>query len=498
MIDGVVEAPIFDTTNEKIIVRHLLAAALSLYFRKKPHMFHDTETFIYEDKMQDFKNYLAHKPSELNSYIDQYILSNEDLKHLRNFKWVSLIDAPSSRVNLFLSDLQDKVKDYEEAEKKAQFDRNYAQAGYYQNRLKMLKNENVITLLSRYAVIPKYGFPVDVVQLDASNRLNKEYLLQRDLSIAISEYAPDSEVIVDGQKVVSRYIKQPAAGSLEKYYYALCPDCLTAIVSDTELDLEQTCPHCHKKFVSTKRSFLVPSLGFVTDRKQIRATTIRPIKTYTGKIRYLGGGVDESEEVSYKDLITLQYIRNDKLSVINESGFYYCPKCGYTKKHARSTAPTFKEKNPHETFDGYPCKNQILERTSLGHIYPTDVIRIRLNISAGEDELITLVFALLEGISQELQIERTDVNGLVIGNAARGRELVLFDQVPGGAGYVKSLTDISVLEKVLKTSLEIVSRDCCDEETTCNSCLRNYYNQSFYKQMKRRYAKEILTQLLEG
>lgn len=48
--------------------------------------------------------------------------------------------------------------------------------------------------------IPKYGFPVDVVELQIYKEgiIDNSYDLSRDLKIAISEYAPDSEIIVDG------------------------------------------------------------------------------------------------------------------------------------------------------------------------------------------------------------------------------------------------------------------------------------------------------------
>ena len=36
--------------------------------------------------------------------------------------------------------------------------------------------------------------------------INEKIKLERDLSIAISEYAPESEVIVNKKKYVSRYI----------------------------------------------------------------------------------------------------------------------------------------------------------------------------------------------------------------------------------------------------------------------------------------------------
>ena len=61
-------------------------------------------------------------------------------------------------------------------------------------RMKTIADERTLNFLSRKAVIPKYGFPVDVVELDvksADDRSNG-VALQRDLSQAIAEYAPEA------------------------------------------------------------------------------------------------------------------------------------------------------------------------------------------------------------------------------------------------------------------------------------------------------------------
>ena len=50
----------------------------------------------------------------------------------------------------------------------------------------------------------------------------------------------------------------------------------------------------------------------------------------------------------------------------------------------------------------------------------------------------------------------------------------------------------------LENALYKVSQNCCDEETSCYNCLRNYYNQSQHNKLKRKYAKEIISVLLDS
>ena len=66
-------------------------------------------------------------------------------------------------------------------------------------RKKTIADEQTLNFLSRKAVIPKYGFPVDVVELDvrSSDGRPTGVALQRDLSQAIAEYAPGGKVVAN-------------------------------------------------------------------------------------------------------------------------------------------------------------------------------------------------------------------------------------------------------------------------------------------------------------
>ena len=58
-----------------------------------------------------------------------------------------------------------------------------------------------VEFLVRNNVLPKYGFPVDTVELhqNANNATDKKLQMVRDLQLAISEYAPDAQVVADGK-----------------------------------------------------------------------------------------------------------------------------------------------------------------------------------------------------------------------------------------------------------------------------------------------------------
>lgn len=112
------------------------------------------------------------------------------------------------------------------------------------------------------------------------------------------------------------------------------------------------------------------------------------------------------------------------------------------------------------------------------------------------DTALSVLFAILEGISMTFNIERNDIGGLIY-SVENGKpyDLILYDAVAGGAGQVKRLKDNSLIE-VLENALRKVSQDCCAEDTSCYNCLRNYNNQRLHNHIKRGLAKEALTDIL--
>ncbi len=107
---------------------------------------------------------------------------------------------------------------------------------------------------------------------------------------------------------------------------------------------------------------------------------------------------------------------------------------------------------------------------------------------------------LLEGACNALSIERQDVDGTLYpcaGEPARPA-LVLFDDVPSGAGHVKRMATQENLDLVFKRTWELASR--CSRggevaDTSCYGCLRNYTNQYCHDKLKRGYVIDFVRML---
>lgn len=503
MIAGTVKPPKFKVDNSKIMIRHILASAFSYFFRDNPEYFKDMD-FVYKMQCEPFKEYLLKHPKSLGEYIDHWVLKNTELNEYKNFKWINVLLEDESILSRFINEMTDKIQIFQQAEQDSIKNGEYDLAKYFQYQITALSRESMVSLLSENAVIPKYGFPVDIVSLNVIGRMGKntELDLTRSMMVAISEYAPDSEVVADGNKYVSRYINLPRryGGLLPRRYYYACDHCHETMVSLEPFKETDFCKSCGQNIQKKNQYFLIPDLGFSSLISEKRSKTTRPIKTYASEIKYLGGGKIDQEMAMLNGKIVLTPIVEDQLAVINDPGFYYCPQCGYAKKDHKNFRPVINEKKTHRTSFGSECLNKRLERISLGYVFYTDVIRLQLQLTKPleREEAITFVYGVLEGMAKFLQIEIGDINGVITRNSNGEYDLILFDQVAGGAGYVRQLANEEILIQVLQTALKIVSGDCCEEETTCYSCLRSYYNQSYHDIMKKKYVKKIIEELLES
>lgn len=112
---------------------------------------------------------------------------------------------------------------------------------------------------------------------------------------------------------------------------------------------------------------------------------------------------------------------------------------------------------------------------------------------------ISELVGIFEGRSIALSIDRRDIDGIVERNFEQKiYDILIYDSVPGGAGYVKRLLDKIAVKKALEAARDKISHDCCDENTSCYNCLCNYYNQAFHARLKRKYAKEVIGEALDS
>ena len=171
------------------------------------------------------------------------------------------------------------------------------------------------------------------------------------------------------------------------------------------------------------------------------------------------------------------------------SGFLLCDWCGWgAPNHGRSP------KTHSDPLRSRPCSGPLRWR-SLGHGYETDILRLRLDAPGLDrpEQWQSLLYALLEGACEGLEISRGDLDGAVHAGADGHSGLVLFDTVPGGAGgalRVAKAWDVVVAAAARRTG----SCDC-GPETSCYGCLRTHRNERCHEALSRGAALAVLDSL---
>ena len=481
VVNGTVHPPRLRMTNEKIILRHMVATTLSTFFRENRVRFSKVENFVggwSSPRAASDLRAFCEGNGELTHSLCQIVPENMHGRvGLEDNTWIDKIAGSQSRFALVEAEV---CADYSgmEALRKKYFEQGKdSYVGRVGKRMKTIAEESTLNFLSRKAVIPKYGFPVDVVELDtrSSDGNPTGVALQRDLSQAIAEYAPGGKVVANKLEWESCGVKAVAgkAWPVRCYQY----DDARNFIQWNEGDLSRS---------SSARKYLIPEFGFVTALfKKPSEPRGRARRLYTTRPFFLGFGKESHPEA--KTIFGVRVTKASGILVIlcegrNREGFYICRSCG-----THMTRPQGKHRSPSDS----ECKGT-LGRFSLGHELVTDVVRLQFSQLCGEWDAYSVAYAVLLGAAETLNVPDTDLNVTITGGDNAGESaIVLYDNVPGGAGLVAQLEQEEVFSEVLHNAQARVQGNCgCD--SSCYGCLRSYRNQFAHLYLNRKQALENL------
>ncbi|MFQ5906227.1 MAG: helicase-related protein, partial [bacterium] len=230
MVSGEISAPHFKIANEKVVRRHVYATALAAFWREHPETFGKVASFFFRDDRSGpdlFADYLADRPEALRVSL-QRIVPQELYQHLQldDWGWTSgLLDEDEGVLSKAVDEVTTDVEALQGARERLM--RQNKPSDFILRRINTIKRRYLINHLSSRNVIPKYGFPVDVVELQIWHHADeaKRLELDRDLRIALSEYAPSSQVVAGGKLWTSRYLKKVPNREWPRYKYAVCDYC---------------------------------------------------------------------------------------------------------------------------------------------------------------------------------------------------------------------------------------------------------------------------------
>lgn len=380
--------------------------------------------------------------------------------------------------------------------------------------------------LSRAAVIPTYSFPVSSINLEVVRDLNAhggsdDIELNRDATLAISEYAPGAEVVAAGRIWTSAGIaRRMSAGSGEAWmdegFLQICDACRHVRRFDEWDDRDQDCPACQARLAPPRR--FVQPFGFVTSYKGRKGGE-------PGAARLRPRAVDEArlltraspEAMRTTDLLGVTTFfasaragaeAEGRMVVVNRgpkgAGYLRCPRCEHAEpapSHDRATVTTthFDPRN------GTSCPvTELKNPVDLAHVFSTDIRVLRMahpmpveDSESREDVLRTAAEAVRLGAAGLLETDPRDLRAsFELGPNAR--DVILADATPGGAGYAKRLVEeprFSARNLVLAALDRLdCPKDC---QSSCIHCLDDYSNQQWWDRFDRRAAQSWLRGVVE-
>lgn len=511
MIAGDVRSPIVPLDNVRIDRRHAHSVVLAAFFR---HHYREYGT-IWRTAEQFFApspddgtvpadlitEFLTPVPPGVQSSLRAILPTAVGAElGLGNGAWISELQ---DLLNSVRDELQQDLNHYQERIDEAVAEKKYLLADRYRRAYNTVSKRDLLGVLATKNVLPKYGFPVDSVELRtgmADSEHGGKLELSRDLSVAVYEYAPGAEIVAGGYLWQSGGVYRLPDRELLGKYYLVCSACGLYRESDSELD--PSCPSCGAQATGTHKQYVVPSFGFVaTKGERRRPGQRRPKRAWNGAT-YI---VESGRENYVREIplaggasVTATSSERGELVVLSHgagsAGFLICAWCGWG-----TSAGTGPRPKSHRRLIGKErdCTGP-LETRALAHKYQTDILELQFDVrtreSASSRALISVLYALLESACQLLEISRDDVDGTLHQTGSGVTTIVLFDTVPGGAGHVGRIA--GKLLEVLGAALKIVDRCECGPETSCYRCLRVFRNERFHEDLVRGAARDMLYSLV--
>lgn len=532
LIAGTIQPPVFKLYNEKILNRHIYAVVLAYLFHKDPACYGDgrMQTFLDSKGDQKLRDLIAGQPAGLTELLKQTFASagSEVQNYAVSYCWTDGFVGEEGVLTATVGEYTGTLKSYkDEIARLWREQKNSERRRILERQEELYQKERLIDMFSRHNVLPRYGFPVDTAELtpvqDAAKETNAfgsesgTLQMQRDLKMAISEYAPGARVIAGGAMYTSRYVRKAFMGRGESndfhrgfVYY--CDHCDTWNFNQVKKDCDQKCIKCGRPLDNIKawESSIEPREGFFTAFDVQKVPRERPSHSYANQAAYIGDGRKLAVyRYSVGDhIVTLSSSSKDKIMITSQRPFYICHRCGY----GLGASDTVKNKNgsstnkdatkdlrdgykatievEHETARHTPCECTTLHRERFHHIFETDVVTIGFDRYCPDEKMqYSVTNALLRAMVDVLDIEETEIAACP-GFSREGLSMFLYDTAAGGAGHVHRLLKQETLQRVLERALQIVNNCTCD--SSCYSCLRNYGNQRIHEQLDRHLAADYL------
>lgn len=504
-IAGAVRTPVVPTQNPRLAERHFYSVALSAFWRAEAEhgrRFTTAEDFFGipdggdQSAAARAAEWVLSRRDELQPSIER--LGTATKLATADFAWTGWSTRLAELLDAVGIEYRSETGAYDELVDKAFAEQRGSQGDYFKRVRTTLQRRQLLGFLANRNLIPKYGFPVDTVEMKIPGGLAEATKLDlaRDLSQAIFEYAPGSSFVAAGKVWRSAGIARQKERENAPVYYRICNDCDTYTES-VEEDRDP-CTTCGAAPSGHPQKYIEPRFGFLADTTTERTGDAPPRASWRGQLRIAQpGNVVQSDTFEVAGgIVAFDVHERSSLVRINpggsDRGFKVCGFCGFSIVGHETWPSSHRD----------PMRNKLCtgraSTYSLAHRYETDVLRIRFprawDGADPESTSRSVLYALIQGAADVLQIAATNIDGALTGYHTAAPTLDIVDTVPGGAGYARIIA--AALPEVLHGALQRTSRCECGAETSCSMCLRTFSNQRYHDRLVRGAASDYLASLL--
>ncbi len=408
-------------------------------------------------------------------------------------------------------------------------------------QLERIRREYLLSELTTRNFLPGHGFPTNLVSLVTTtmeelkrrrqqredNRAVRNGYPARQLSLAIRDYAPGTDTVLDGRVyrsdgvTLNWHVPVDQEGPREIQSLRWVWRCRSCGASGTRPTMPQSCFHCGDKPCLTRFEYLQPA-GFAVDvRSQPHNDiTIPQYIPVRDPLIFLEGtawlSLPSSRLGRYR--VSTHGSLFHRTDGLHGKGFAVCLRCGRADSmvtNERLPGVFADERGnpiPHKRLRGgkkndkekaCPGSNEpwaIKQNLRLGLVTHTEVLEIQLRDPTNDcpvDDITaySLSVALRRALTQWLGIEEQEVGCTVALRRGREEERVyssyLFDTASGGAGYVSQA--INWFPELFRRAQDILTcpqRQC---DLVCHACLLTYDTQHQLDKLDRHKPLALLS-----
>lgn len=535
IIAGAVRKPVIDIKNERIVKRHVYAFLFQTFFHEsidqgKIKKNTTSDLFSVLGNAVDFFNQDNHQSLNINRFLrwmdhcctfGENSLFNEILKWVPDIKLPAHIPNKQKWLEIIIQELNTRLKQVE------------------------IDSQDTIKLLDflfSQNFLPTYSFPRDlvsfVVQKRKDNRIQIQEQPQRNISLALSEYAPGRLVVINKTVYRSGGITSKKRANndtdqaeslfsskhLKKYVH--CTVC--SYVQDTFTNEHKThfdqqqCPIC--KGLIDQSDMLIPEQFHPENGAPIEEYDDNQEITYAGSAQFPipVGEEDLGQWQAVGKKGQLIHALDRRLVIVNtgkgfdmDGGFDICVKCGAAVPNNSHLSLSKRHKRPYLLSRYASMCSGETRKVILGTTFLSDLFLIRIPIrqplctnmissihrNALEDALRTLSETLLLSASRLMDVDPGEFKAgfRIVPNPnewAIDGDIYLFDSLSGGAGYAYQAG--RQINEIIEMAHQILSQCPSNCEHSCQDCLRHYGNQYWHDHLDRFLALSLLNYAIAG